>query len=970
MVEDSELSPEQQATNEVLLLPASTTDNDNELVETQSVLRRYGSGLGNLGNTCFMNSSLQCLAHTDPLRKYFLSGDYERHLNPDNPLGTGGDLATQFAQLLADVWRTTTTKRAGVVYPQTPSFSISYNSNDPQSTANVVYPRNFKYTLGKHAEQFMGYDQHDSQELATYLLDALHEDTNRVTNKPYVEKPEQAMDESDAEAANKAWDLHLKREDSYVMQNFMAQVKSRVQCCKTECGRVSTTFDPIMFLSVPIPGSSERTILITFVPLDPMERAKSFNVTINKLASMGELLKKVQERIEKSNLTGHGYAVPIEDLAICDVWQHDVHSWHSLNKDVAVIRDNDETVVYELTSLAKIRELELTKEEPVDESLLGLRNLSPRPRRYQLDVGELTRLNLEDQWVEELKKYIRSQYSYSYAFDPKKGTTDERVSYFKKLTTFIDLCYKEVEANHDMKGQKRGREVDTSEDEHETIVVSPTDPSIREIEDRCDTQHAFENVKSLYHVTVLAFISKKLRAEILRIEKDKFHGFPDGVTLEVRMRKSVSHSGMRDQRLAAPLVLRVPSSTTVYNLREELAQRMERSLTSGPTGSSGERTGENEVVPTLHMNGSTENAFGSPSLLVLRQIPLSYQRKGTSNRGHISGGRQLGSLQKPESYAFDGTKPISLASSTEEEEKALVAEFAGDHGTVYLEWPPELAERYFDVTEFGSVDDADAEEGGPGTAKKGPDVITVLDCIDKFCQMEQLEETEMWYCNQCKEHVRAWKQFHIYRSPPILIIHLKRFQYSARSHRRDKINTFIDYPLKNLDLTEHVIQWSEEEKPIYDCYAVSNHYGGLGGGHYTAYALNDDGGWCYYDDSRITTEIDPKEVISDAAYVLYYRRRDVPVGEDFVMNLQTPGMSAPALIQVERGRDPDASEVSSSAAMVGDEMDIDHDTDDVASRVTSPMGSIADPDDALDMDGVDIDDVDDAGDERGSLPLQ
>ena len=60
-----------------------------------------------------------------------------------------------------------------------------------------MYPREFKTTLGRHAEQFMGYDQHDSQEFATYLLDALHEDTNRILKKPYIEKPEQEKDEPD-----------------------------------------------------------------------------------------------------------------------------------------------------------------------------------------------------------------------------------------------------------------------------------------------------------------------------------------------------------------------------------------------------------------------------------------------------------------------------------------------------------------------------------------------------------------------------------------------------------------------------------------------------------------------------------------------------------------------------------------------------------------------------------------------------
>ena len=113
--------------------------------------KRYATGLGNLGNTCFMNSTLQCLAHTDPLRKYFLSGEYEKELNKDNPLGTGGELASQFAGLLAEMWGVQLRRRG--VLGNVPTYS---------SPDSAVYPRNFKYTLGKHAEQFVGYDQHDS----------------------------------------------------------------------------------------------------------------------------------------------------------------------------------------------------------------------------------------------------------------------------------------------------------------------------------------------------------------------------------------------------------------------------------------------------------------------------------------------------------------------------------------------------------------------------------------------------------------------------------------------------------------------------------------------------------------------------------------------------------------------------------------------------------------------------------------
>ncbi len=169
--------------------------------------------------------------------------------------------------------------------------------------------------------------------------------------------------------------------------------------------------------------------------------------------------------------------------------------------------------------------------------------------------------------------------------------------------------------------------------------------------------------------------------------------------------------------------------------------------------------------------------------------------------------------------------------------------------------------------------------------KKG---VSIMDCIHKYCEMEQLDDSEMWYCNQCKEHVRAWKQFHLYRTPPILIIHLKRFHYSSTTHRRDKIDTLIDFPLTDLDLRSVVKHnnWEVGQEPIYDCYAVSNHFGGLGGGHYTAYARwgggekgvgGEDGqssSWYLFDDSRVTPCVDESEVVSNAAYCLYYKRKD------------------------------------------------------------------------------------------------
>jgi ubiquitin carboxyl-terminal hydrolase 4/11 len=95
-----------------------------------------------------------------------------------------------------------------------------------------------------------------------------------------------------------------------------------------------------------------------------------------------------------------------------------------------------------------------------------------------------------------------------------------------------------------------------------------------------------------------------------------------------------------------------------------------------------------------------------------------------------------------------------------------------------------------------------------------------------------------------------------------------------------KIDVEVDFPLNGLDLTQHVIGANfQEGNMIYDCYAVSNHMGGCGGGHYTAFAKNPHNNkWISYNDSMVdevrNTEAPERQVVSSSAYNLFYRRRD------------------------------------------------------------------------------------------------
>jgi ubiquitin carboxyl-terminal hydrolase 4/11/15 len=117
--------------------------------------------------------------------------------------------------------------------------------------------------------------------------------------------------------------------------------------------------------------------------------------------------------------------------------------------------------------------------------------------------------------------------------------------------------------------------------------------------------------------------------------------------------------------------------------------------------------------------------------------------------------------------------------------------------------------------------------------------LTLYDCLNCFMLEETLSGNDKWYCNKCKDHVVATKKMEVYRTPEILIIHLKRFSHNRSTmFGTRKISDKIDFPIDGLNMSSYVLQNTHGKPVIYDLYAVSNHFGSLAGGHYTAFAKN------------------------------------------------------------------------------------------------------------------------------------
>ena len=781
---------------------------------TRSGKVRGQVGLTNLGNTCYMNSALQCLRSVEELSLYFLTKKWEEEVNKVNPIGYKGQIASVYASLVNNIYSV--------------SASASFS------------PKQFKQTLGRANSLFSGYGQQDSQEFLSWLIDALHEDLNRIITKPYKENPD--SDDNtfrDPEAMKQLGEIYRSnyraRNDSVSTDLFNGFYKNTMVC--PECDKVSITFDPYSQLTLQLPIEQSWTHTITYVPL--YGKIQQLDVDIDKNATIKTLKEYVGKRFG---------GVKANRLMASEVYSHKFYRHLEDNATISEcnITTRDDIYFYELEHApsnwpapkkkAKYKSfMSHSSEEDIPTSA------SPLHDRIMVPVFHRG---------PNMSSY-RGQ-AYAMALWPFHivVTREEARDYDAILRKVLAKVAQST--TRPILTELSGSPPDQSRPESDMVLTTEEDalpngdPRVKDgsIEGEDMVEVTMTDAETpVADSTVRAEIPEVLKAE----------GF---ISPEFRQLFEMKHSRrsgefvptgwntIDHQKVLEPISKRIPVPSERADSEQSSPVGSESS--SEEDGNSPQSTGDTDVeaeaaIEQANVSSDEEMQSIEPSEPLRGGRQKKKSKKARKHERKLERKHKNNKNWKPKKARVP-EQPI-YPDSLDDENDGLVR--LGE--AIVLEWNPEAYDALFGGTSTNdsrgmdvmkmveTFDDPEIQAKKAKRSARKKSGITLDECLTETSKSETLSEDNPWYCSNCKEMRRATKTLDIWTVPDILIIHLKRF--SGFRSFRDKIDDKVDFPVEGLDLRGKV-GFPEDKSLIYDLFAVDNHYGGLGGGHYTATAQN------------------------------------------------------------------------------------------------------------------------------------
>ena len=706
---------------------------------------------------------------------------------------------------------------------------------------------------------FAGYGQQDSQEFMSFLVDGLHEDLNRIKKKPYIENPESDDNTvNDPEAIRTLGETfrknHRARNDSVATDLFNGFYKNKLVC--PECDKVSITFDPFSLLTLQLPIQNTWEVTFTFIPL----HGAPFQLDIDD--EKGSTMKSIKDFVASRVLD----TTP-EKMVMVEIFSHKVYRVMEDRMSIAEasILAKDDMVIYEVEDVP-------SNYPPPKKKIRSMLDVDSK------DDDEVETSDNDHQLVTVFHR-VASSTAYS---SNKSLTLSPNMITLSRAdaTNYDEILRKLLQCVSNMTTRPFLDELtasgtmldsDTPQADPDTIITTDEDSS------------ADSNVKTRSLGSDDGFVDVSMTDEDVQaklsesqssINSPKVNVLERGVPIPEQLKTmfNICYMASNDP---------IPTGFTTHDWGRQyplISTRIPKPVSrrnSSQSSTSVERTDASddstadeptERIADTQMSYDANRSGDELSAMTFTKPGASMNRRGGKhwkNRGNGRGKKFRKGRYKPTEKQVIFSPSPSEVDSAEIDDLRLIR----PNDVIVLDWDLDMYDALFnghahrkdDQRGLKTKDNAELLQDPAldmrrnRRADRRKSGVSLEECFVETSKDEVLTEDNAWYCSHCKKQRLASKQLEIWTIPDILVIHLKRF--GAGQNLRNKIDVLVDFPVEGLDLN-HRVGVTEGKDLHYDLFAVDNHYGGLGGGHYTAFAKNFiDGEWYEYNGKLVSTPI-------------------------------------------------------------------------------------------------------------------
>ncbi|XP_075238201.1 ubiquitin carboxyl-terminal hydrolase 16-like isoform X2 [Lycorma delicatula] len=855
-------------------------------------------GLTNLGNTCFFNSVLQCLAQTpglitllhemqEPGQIFSLSLKNGESFSGE--LEKGGPVSECLLELLIDMTK-------------------------PDSNGNkVLVPRKLLTALRRKCPQFEGGDQHDAHELLRHLLDIVRTEDLRRYQRLILEKSGLSTKVNPVEVAEdkKKWvkDLNQKVSEEVTIrpdQIFKGKLVSQLQC--QTCFHTSDCLESFLDLSLPV--SSEKPVppVVTRRKNQVLSKSEENEVDDTKgQAQPSKYQLKKERKLQRRGRNKKNNQHTEEGQGEPSITEED-----KKESSDADVEDNDEVGIEDrkaeiLESGYSSEKLASSRTSPTTESHGEVDDSACASPASASDLGPISRgiarLQIEEPTIQiEEKQCLLSH-------RPESGLGSSIVSVQESAVSVLGQSEltQSMDSSDSIKGNPSFTSRDMSTESLQEVGLPSQDGSVNSEHD--DTLPV---AKASTVLTEGCFVNRKSNTTDVQLPNIMLDVSQADLCMTIN-NSELSAAGDCD-----------PNETS--NVNNELSH-IESQKDSRPSSMLGN---DKWLARSSPVENSCNQILDSNLLSVSLENYKTEYLSGSPNHGEddVTFLPVIELVEKEQSNIVETVQKESEESGYQEMGFVLVGGISDNNNceisVSFSKKKTEIASLDKEQNEVaascGDCKPNDAlsssNENNDEYVEVNPDFYrcrhitlapryqcferecSVLSCLNHFTAIEMMAGNNKVGCEACTKKNNkgnkdkevksiyrvATKRLLICSPPPVLILHLKRFQVQRYSFR--KLSCHVTFPVI-LDIAPFCSYSVQKQlrpgqtQVLYSLYGVVAHSGTLHGGHYYSYVKvrtgqgeegePSPGTWYYVSDSH-SREVAVEIVQNCQAYVLFYER--------------------------------------------------------------------------------------------------